>query len=318
MAIASAATRVPRRGTSMRRGAVQKQNRRSNQFVSAFCLLFFHTILSSCSSIEGYPTDPENTDQVILSLQRYFDPAFDVEYYGQPDPLLRRQVRDSIVTGQMRAYDIEFARFERALYGNGNLVSTGGDLAVLALGAVAATTGGASAKAALAAASAGVVGAQGAISKDLYYQRTIPALIAQMEANRANAKAALVSGLSHTDTEYPLALAYMDLATLKNAGGIPKAISNVTQSAATNAAIAEDDLQNLRSVRFSPSSSRTLIQSWLRPNGVLVKANRDALLAWLKRDPVNPKLARIPFEQFLISADLESDRRRAIDELHIP
>jgi hypothetical protein len=58
----------------------------------------------------------------------------------------------------------------------------------LATNAVATVTGGEVTKAALAAGSAFMVGTQGAISKDLFYQRTIPALLAQMEANRTDAK----------------------------------------------------------------------------------------------------------------------------------
>jgi hypothetical protein len=217
----------------------------------------------------------------------------------------------------MRGYDIEFDNFEKALYGNANVVSTGGDLVVLALGAVGATTGGAEAKAALSAASGAVAGAQAAISKDLYYQRTIPALLAQMEADRANAKASLVLGIKQSDVLYPLAQAYIDLETLKAAGGIPRAIAGVTQAASTNAQVAQTQLALLRNTSFSTSSTTSLIRNWLYKGGVLVPSNQSALVNWMLHDTVDPVLANIPLSVFLRATTLEADRQRAITQLGI-
>src|SRR5208337_1558789 len=143
------------------------------------------------------------------------------QYYAETNPNVREALRDRVVLGQMRAYDIQFASFQREIYGNSNLVSAGADIVVLAANAVATVSGTAVTKAALAAGSAGVVGTQGAISKDLFYQRTIPALLAQMEANRANAKATIMAGLKLSDADYSLPQAYIDLETLRNAAGIP-------------------------------------------------------------------------------------------------
>jgi hypothetical protein len=69
----------------------------------------------------------------------------------------------------MRAYDITFADFEKRLYGDGNAVTLGSDLAGLILAGLTATTGNAATKSVLGAASAGVIGAKAAIDKDLYY-----------------------------------------------------------------------------------------------------------------------------------------------------
>jgi hypothetical protein len=75
------------------------------------------------------------------------------------------------------------------------------------------------------------LGAQAVINKDLYYQRTIPALLTQMEANRSKAKLAITKGLGQPDAEYSLMQAYLDLDIYKNAGSMANAISSVTQAA---------------------------------------------------------------------------------------
>jgi hypothetical protein len=188
--------------------------------------------IGGCASIVGFPRDPENTADTLARLAPYFDGTREAEYQVQTDAVERQRLRDAIILARIRAYDIEFRAFQRELYGAGNSISTGGDLIVLVLSGLAATTGDAVTKSALAAASAGVVGAQGVINKDLYYQRPMPALLAQMEANRAIAKLAIVQNLSRSDAEYSLWRAYLDLDTLKDAGSIPGAVANITQDAA--------------------------------------------------------------------------------------
>ncbi|MBV8564929.1 MAG: hypothetical protein JO273_05690 [Methylobacteriaceae bacterium] len=287
----------------------------------AAILIGSSSVLGSCSTVEGYPVDPENTSAVLGSLQAYFDPAMDAQYNASFDPVFRRQLRDTIVLNRLRAYDIEYDIFQRKLFGDSNALSVGGDLVVLALNGAGATTGGAATKAALSAASAGIVGAQGAISKDLFYQRTVPALIAQIDANRANAKIAILTGLNSPDDVYPLARAYVDLEMLKNAGGLPGALSNITQQAALDRQSAEWSLSALSSINFSTSPSKLTIEGWLfrkdaSGRAILVPANSRALNAW-KKSQGDPVLANIPIATFLNSLNpkMESFRRKAIVDL---
>jgi hypothetical protein len=300
--------------------AFQKNPMVSICFFRIASLLCTCQVLCSCSSVQGYPNDPENSSAVLASLSGYFDPTVvDAQYFNASGEDERRRVRDLIVLNRMRAYDIEFDNFERGLYGEANSVEVGGNLIVTALSAVGATSGGIVTKAALNAASGAVTGAQGIVSKELYYQRTIPALIAQMEADRDNAKANILAGLKQLDSVYSLAQAYVDLESLKNAGGIPRAISSVTQTASTNAQVANAELQSLRDVTFTAASSITTIEKWLRADGSLGPGNQNwkKLSLWMKNDNVHPVLANIPTAVFLSSAQFESDRQRAIKEIPI-
>ncbi|WP_413989795.1 hypothetical protein ACMDCR_28225 [Labrys okinawensis] len=298
---------------------VSRQNSKVNPrrpTASCVTLLFMVLTTASCSSINGFPDDPENTPAVRASVANYFDPKLDAAYGIETDPSKREQLRNLIVLNRMRSFDLEFDQFERSLYGNANALSTGSDLAVLALGAVGATTGGAAAKAALSAASAAVVGAEGAMSKDLYYQRTMPALLAQMDANRATVKIGIIQGLKLPDSAYPLAAAYVDLELLKKAGSIPAAISTVTQHASDNAATAEEQLQAVRNVSFTSSMSATKIQLWLHPNGTLDINRSAALFNWMKGDQQDRRLP-VPIDIFLASSSFEQSRQRAIRALAI-
>jgi hypothetical protein len=284
-------------------------------------------LVASCGAIQGYPPDPENSRAVLASLQRYFQPSQEDAYIQETDPIQRRQLRDIIVLSQVRAYDIEFNGFERSLYAAGNGMSTGSDLVLLVLNGLGATLGGAATKAALAAASTGIVGAQTAITKDLFYQKTLPALIAQMEANRSVVELRIFTGLTQEDAKYSLLLAYLDLQALKQAGGIPQAITNLTQQAADANDASQAKIQELRSLPYSHSNSSERIRSWLyskdaQGKPVLNEANFASLQRWMNADTSDPVLRNIPVEQFASgdASGLEADRERALADpkLKIP
>jgi hypothetical protein len=211
-------------------------------------VIFCSTPLFACAPIQGYPKDPENTDATLTALQPYFDGTVEQKYIAAQDDNTRTQIRNQIILARMRGYDIEFSNFERTLYGQGNTITVGSDLIGLVLGGLTATTGNATTKAALGAASTGIIGANAAINKDLYYQKTIPALLTQMEADRLKAKLPIVQGMTQPDSKYPLMQAYIDLDAYKNAGSIPGAISSVTQSAANDKEVAQSNVVTISGI----------------------------------------------------------------------
>ena len=67
---------------------------------------------ASCSTFQGYPPDPEDTSVTLDALKAYFDPAKEAAYSSETNADKRQQLRDTIVLSRVRAYDIEFDRFE--------------------------------------------------------------------------------------------------------------------------------------------------------------------------------------------------------------
>ena len=271
--------------------------------------------LNGCAAISGYPTDPEDTDAILTTLKPYLDPSKDADYY-KATAADRQDLRNMIVLSRMRAFNIEFDNFEKGLWEDGNTATIGTDLTALALSTLATTVHGAATKTAYSAAATGVLGAGAAISKDLYYQKTLPALIAQMEANRAKAQRIILAGLQKTDSAYPLAAAEIDLDALKKAGSVPDAIGNMTQSASAQKDAETQRLAAVRSLPGSTSTSTKQLIAWVANN----QSNFDNLAAWMQADPIDPVLRDITPEQLIGGADptLEIDRGRAIAQLHVP
>jgi hypothetical protein len=283
--------------------------------------------LAACAPIMGYPTDPENTDATLATLTPYFNGVAEAKYFGRPpgDVDGRTQLRNEIIFNRIHAYDITFADFERRLYGDGNGVTLGSDLAGLVLAGLTATTGTAATKAALGAASGGILGANTAINKDLYFNKTIPAMLAQMEANRLEALAPITAGLKLSDADYPLMQAYIDLDAYKNAGSIPAAITAINQNAANlkdaitfQRASAQAQLQGIKTVRAELSKLTTDAQflalaKAMQPNLAsrsvqiqnLVKT-LDPNDVRLSNKPNNAKIARLVINAWVDNDDVST------------
>jgi len=185
------------------------------------------------------------------------DAALDVSRGG----LTRQQYRDAVVYGRINVIDIRYFQFEKALSGTNNGFSTGADLSVLVLNGLGATTGAAAAKSALAAASAGIVGAKGTINTDLFYQKTLPALIAQMEAGRQKQLGIIKTGLNKSVDEYTLGEALNDVQNYYIAGTLPSAVQQVTSNAGTSLTSASKMVDEIRSesfVKAAPAQSSLL------------------------------------------------------------
>jgi hypothetical protein len=284
------------------------------RIASALTALIASATLSGCASVEGFARDPESPATIAAARESFFGLRADDPYYAAPDAEERKRIRDLLVYGKMKVIEIDFDALERTLNGTGNRVALLGDLGVLGLNGIASVTGGAQTKAALAAASGGVVGAQGAISKDLYYQRTLPAILTQMEANRERVRAEIIASLKRSDAQYPLTAAEIDLRRLIRAGSIPASISEITQSANESKESSEQAIEALRNIEFSTASSANKLGEWLAPDGSADKVRTAAFQNWIKSQPDSAFLMSVPFEIIVRSPDpaMETVRQRAL------
>ena len=301
-------------------------------------------LLGGCETMEGYPTDPAPSNELETLRSVYFPSAqacpdkttatdsLECQYYDKDKSAAERQaLRDKIVYGRMHVYDVEFSLFVRAVSANNNYLSVGSDLTALAFGGLAATTGDAATKSALAAVSSGVLAANGAVNKDLFYQKTIPAMVAQMEADRTKAEAGILQGLGRTDAEYPLARAQLDLDALNDAGSLNAAVVTITHDAGNAKAVAQSLIDLNRKTPYTESTEGNRIAVWLHPTATQTAAdgtledstgkrapldtgNRDKLVKWLNDN----SLDGLPWEKLIDSPYLDVLRKNVVADLKIP
>lgn len=291
------------------------------QAVRLAALLIVLVFAASCSPIRGYPNNFQDNDETIDRLRSSTEITRS-QYNSTTDPTSLKDLRNKVIFNEMQISEIYFTDFQARLWADNNLFSTGADLIVLILTGLGATTGDATTKAALSAAAAGIVGAKGAISKDIYYQRTLPAILAQMSANRDKVKASIIDNLTKKDnSQYPLSLAEMDLQVLQRASGIVDAVQSITNSATIDKDAAAAQVEAARQGTFSQSITSQRIRAWLgfgtdptKPS-TLNAANFNALQKW-----VNQHLAgAIPVASLISDAPgVENLRAQAIHDLNIP
>lgn len=186
--------------------------------------------LTGCASIGGYPANPYSSESDLAAFVASSGPAAIQAYYTAP-AFEREELRNRIIYSRIAAYDIEYQAFQANLIKEANIENISADLIVLGLNGAGATAGGAGLKAALAAASAGVVGAKASIDKQLFFDRAVPALLAQMSAARTGQFTLIQKGLRLPDHAYPLPAALVDVNAYREAGSLPAAIDLLTANA---------------------------------------------------------------------------------------
>jgi hypothetical protein len=233
----------------------------SRSSIDAIGLVVTCILLSACEALSGYPASVQDDAAVINADQPYFSP--NVRSIGESPldsdrgGLTQRQYRDMVVYRQLEAIDLRYFEFEAALTSTYNTLDVAADLAVLVLSGFGATTGGAATKAALAAASAGIVGAKTVVQTDVFYQKTLPALIVQMRASRQTALATIKSGLATDVSMYSIDQALNDVKAYYVGGTLPSAISQVTAQAGATLDAANKKLDLVRDAAFKQGLEQT-------------------------------------------------------------
>jgi hypothetical protein len=145
---------------------------------------------SGCASIDGYPNRLEYAQQYVAEVGPFAAPEAVLRYNALTDVTAATLLRNNTVTARIFSIDANFHQFVRDLTTQQNLSAVGVDWAAIGLASPGAVVGSAQTKAILAAISAGILGAKASVDKDVFYNKTIPALITlngSAEENRARA-----------------------------------------------------------------------------------------------------------------------------------
>jgi hypothetical protein len=217
-------------------------------------LLLVSFSLAACASLSGSPVPVVSVNQ-STSLAQQYAPDFALRAYHD-DPLveevagegmdLRRglseqQYRDMVVNVYLSAIDSRYFEFRTALSSERREVGTGFDFAILGLTTLA-TTAQDSIRESLAAAASVMTGTRASLDRNLYFDRTLPSLLAAMEASRLRVLARITQNLGKNELEYPLETAFTDLRAYEMAASLDGAIGVITAEASELRQAAEAEL----------------------------------------------------------------------------
>ena len=193
-------------------------------------------MLAACASFQAHPDPVLDTRAVVASANH--DIREVLTAFGDPDGvngrrrgLDRQQYRNMVVGTLIMAADARYLQFRRRLAAESRGSSLLLDIGILGLSNGASIASEATANA-LAAGAAGLTGTRAAVSRDVYFDRTIPAMIGIMDAERTNMRTSIMASLRRSAEEYPLAIALSDVAAYEAAASLDGAIEILTREAA--------------------------------------------------------------------------------------
>ena len=218
--------------------------------LGALALISFS--LTACASLGGSPErivsvqDSVNLvsgDTAPYRMQHALE-AFDSSNAGSDGPRhgqTRRQYRDTVVTLYLNAADAIYSEWRSRVSDERRELGLGFDSTVIALTGIASVARESLVRSLTATASI-MAGTRGAIDRNVYFDRTLPGLLATMDAERLRLRADILRRLlSDDEAAYPLALAFSDISNYELAASLDRAIEQVTAQAAAERAAAQQE-----------------------------------------------------------------------------
>lgn len=208
---------------------------------SRLTILVLATLLQACASFQGSPDWPADTTMAQSDplYQQYVE-----RYYAAPTPAAQQHVRNQFIEIRVGLIDRRFSGFRDQIYTQRVGSAVGVEVATLVLNALGAAMPQESVKTATSGLSAGLIGTKSSIDKNVYFDRTLPALLAQMDSARSQVRERLLAGMTVDVVRYPLMQAAADLDAYFQAGTVSGAISAITTQASVAKQQAEQALRN--------------------------------------------------------------------------
>ena len=287
--------------------------------------------LGACASFKNVAGPPPAFDvnKDIAEFTTHYSSATSIaSYYQQPETKARR---DEFVIGRLTLYNLQYIKYIQSFALDRAQAESVFDITNLTLGVANTLVGGEADHAAITAATSLLSGSRLAIEKNFYNERTVPALVTQMNASRQAALVPILRGLKQDPSAYPLSQALVDLQGYYEAGTIQGALLEVQQQAGVKKAAADRQIEQLRSVRFVEDASSRRIRAWLwptrasdTPGGAPLDASGapavpDATrLAALRKWLADNGWQNVPVQQFINGDAMAEARQDAVAALAIP
>lgn len=220
--------------------------------------------LASCSAAyKGFPDRVVKPEEELETLKTFITTK--TTEYNELDSiyeLKRRGLRNEIINARIAAIDIQFSAFQQKLRGEGINLNVGTDIITLGLGAAGGLVSGGTSQV-LSATTTAVTGLKGSVDKNAFFEETMPALFAQMIAQRKKVLVRIRKGLNTSTSDYPLQQGTADLLDYKYAGSIPGSIATIVEDAGTTASKATEEIN--KTLAFKMDKSAASLKDFLGP-----------------------------------------------------
>ncbi len=151
------------------------------------------------------------------------------EYYKTTGSGRRTAIRNEIVGNMIYLIDVEYSKYaDDVLQSSKALLDTSLGISGLGLTAAATITGHEATAKLLSGIATAVQGSRELIDKNVYLQKTVPTVVAAMDAARAEQFASILRGLTQDADQYPLSVALRDVGEYYHRGTMVRAFAGMS------------------------------------------------------------------------------------------
>jgi hypothetical protein len=254
----------------------------------------------------------------IRELEKVFGQTTSIAHFYEPGNQTEAE-RNKFITGRLALINLNYFVWLRTITADKQLLDSASDILILSLNLAGTAVGSTEAKTILAAISAGVAGSKTTIDKYYFYEKTVPALAAAMNAQRKQILVGIIRGLNSDLKQYPFEQAMSDLNEYYQAGTFQGAIMTIQADSGVKEKTATSAINFLRNWTYTEDDSGIAIANFLFQDGDPTKpiaANVKAFKEWRSNLP-DPRLRDTPIEKFLHDPTFQSLREQAIREIPI-
>jgi hypothetical protein len=243
-------------------------------------VLFLHGFGCTNLRYAGAPPPSYNVNKDLKQLAEQFKPATAVSnYYLLPNPTPKD--RDVVISARMVMINLEYLKWLRKVTAEKQFLDTATDVLIMSLNLAATAAGGEGTKVVLSAISAGVVGSKTSIDKHYFYEKTVPALIAAMNAQRKVVLERILIGMKGGLEDYSFEQALSDVYEYYQAGTFMGAVMAIQSDSGAKEKKADEKILML--TRPTPDEKEAV--RILQP--VWVELYKDAKAGKLTQEQVN-------------------------------
>lgn len=205
-------------------------------------------VSTSCSTIYhgGSPELSSNFDNDITEINRITSNTSLNKILA--DSVITKEERDNFIIGRLVVMNINYLKFIKSLNADKLSFDSASDLLALSLNLAATAFKPADTKTVISATAAAVTGSKATIDKNYFFDKSVPALVTSMNAQRKLVLARILVSMQKPVEQYPIGAALVDLDEYYTAGSLIGAMSALQESAAKLNSEADEKLE--RAVRF--------------------------------------------------------------------
>ncbi|MES2951577.1 MAG: hypothetical protein V4858_23860 [Pseudomonadota bacterium] len=234
------------------------------------------TTLTGCASLRnGGAPDPAYTVQGDLeSLKKQFEIGASVaEFYKAGNQTAER--RNEFVSSRVAMANLAYLQFIGSLTADKQHLDAATDIFALGLNIGGTLVSSARAKANLAAVAALALGSKSSIDKHFYFEKTTPALIAAMNAQRKEVLVRILEGANLRLEQYSFTQGIADTHDYYAAGTLNSAISAIQADAGAKEAKADREVRMLKLEWVAPAEKATRASASETIVAIIASGNLD-------------------------------------------